>query len=318
MVLVNPVQSFSRPVAKSVMAGVNPMFGAWGSCSTKPGLSKRLPLFTLLSLMGMSIAGLFAQNHAIEQRDVQLRQQVEALSKRPTLDRMAQVIAKIKDATVTVYGGDLHRNGIISGGGVIFEDTKGKLYILSSGHVISDIATDAGYDPKLFDTNRIYHVQLYNGTDQQAPFEFTASLAVLSNGANAISKKEIHDMGLLEIPPEVKLPPNVHPIKMRDLAKNPLKLGEAVIETGNPFGARDSFSFGIVSNTDRSLSPEPQNRFVQTDAAMNPGNSGGGLVDMDAQLIGLNTIAYEGGSVGNALRVDVILSVLKAWGITPE
>jgi serine protease Do len=85
-----------------------------------------------------------------------------------------------------------------------------------------------------------------------------------------------------------------------------LRLGEVVMAIGNPFGLSGSVSLGIVSAKERtSVGINRYENFIQTDAAINRGNSGGALVNMRGELIGINTMIYspnmgfgQGGNVG--------------------
>lgn len=78
------------------------------------------------------------------------------------------------------------------------------------------------------------------------------------------------------------------------------RVGDWVIAIGNPFGLGGSVSAGIISAKTRDISAGPYDSFIQTDAAINRGNSGGPLFNMDGQVIGINTAIYspDGGSVG--------------------
>jgi serine protease Do len=76
-----------------------------------------------------------------------------------------------------------------------------------------------------------------------------------------------------------------------------MKVGDAVMAFGNPFGQYFTVTRGIVSALGRSLSdPDKFEDFIQTDAAINPGNSGGGLVNVRGQVIGINTAIISGNS----------------------
>jgi serine protease Do len=79
-----------------------------------------------------------------------------------------------------------------------------------------------------------------------------------------------------------------------------LRVGDDVIAVGNPFGLGGTVTRGIVSALGRDINAGPYVDFIQTDAAINRGNSGGPLVDMDGQVIGVNSAIFSpnGGSVG--------------------
>lgn len=78
-----------------------------------------------------------------------------------------------------------------------------------------------------------------------------------------------------------------------------LRVGEWVLAVGNPFGFTSTVTTGIVSAKSRSIGATTHSRpmgiesYIQTDAAVNPGNSGGALVTLDGQLIGINTAIYS-------------------------
>lgn len=79
-----------------------------------------------------------------------------------------------------------------------------------------------------------------------------------------------------------------------------LSQGELVFAFGSPLGLDNSVSMGVVSSVARQLRPEGPMIYVQTDAAVNPGNSGGPLVDTEGRLVGVNTLIFSrsGGSDG--------------------
>lgn len=78
------------------------------------------------------------------------------------------------------------------------------------------------------------------------------------------------------------------------------RVGDWVLAIGNPFGLGGSVTAGIVSARGRDIQQGPYDNFIQTDAAINRGNSGGPLFNMDGQVIGINTAIYSpsGGSIG--------------------
>ncbi|MBE9489833.1 MAG: trypsin-like peptidase domain-containing protein, partial [Bacteroidetes bacterium] len=78
---------------------------------------------------------------------------------------------------------------------------------------------------------------------------------------------------------------------------NQAKIGEWVLAVGNPFNLTSTVTAGIISAKSRDLSGQNSQSFIQTDAAVNPGNSGGALVNINGELIGINTaISSQTGS----------------------
>jgi serine protease Do len=102
-----------------------------------------------------------------------------------------------------------------------------------------------------------------------------------------------------------------------------LRIGEWVIAIGNPFGFGGSVSAGIVSAKQRNIRSGPYDSFIQTDAAINKGNSGGPLFNLDGDVVGINTaiISPSGGSIGIGFSVPASIAVpvidqLKEFGET--
>ena len=79
-----------------------------------------------------------------------------------------------------------------------------------------------------------------------------------------------------------------------------LRVGDWVMAIGNPFGLGGTVTVGIVSARNRDINSGPYDNFIQTDAAINRGNSGGPLFNMDGEIVGINTaiISPTGGSIG--------------------
>ena len=84
-----------------------------------------------------------------------------------------------------------------------------------------------------------------------------------------------------------------------------LRIGEWVMAIGNPFGLGGSVSLGIVSARNRDISAGPYDDYIQTDAAINKGNSGGPLFNLKGEVVGINTAIFSptGGSVGIGFSV---------------
>jgi len=96
-----------------------------------------------------------------------------------------------------------------------------------------------------------------------------------------------------------------------------LQVGDITLAIGNPFGVGQTVTMGIISAIGRNnLTDSAFQNFIQTDAAVNPGNSGGALVDVNGNLIGINTAIYSqsGGSVGIgfAIPISTVKQVLES------
>jgi serine protease Do len=125
------------------------------------------------------------------------------------------------------------------------------------------------------------------------------------------------DLALLQVEPKKPL----KAVTFGDSAK--MRVGDWVMAIGNPFGLGGSVTVGIISATKRDINAGPYDDFLQTDAAINRGNSGGPLFNMDGQVIGVNTaiISPTGGSIGIGFAVPSnsavqVIDQLKQYGET--
>jgi Do/DeqQ family serine protease len=164
-----------------------------------------------------------------------------------------------------------------TGSGVIVDAEKG--YIVTNHHVIADAD--------------VISVSLQDGR------EFTAKLL----GSDAST-----DVALLEIEGD-----NLQELEFADIED--LRVGDYVVAVGNPFGLGQTVTQGIVSALGRSgLNNDNYEDFIQTDAAINMGNSGGALVDLEGRLVGINTAIISGtgtnAGIAFAVPVDMIASVV--------
>ena len=92
---------------------------------------------------------------------------------------------------------------------------------------------------------------------------------------------------------------------------NRTRVGEFVLALGHPFGLEQTVSFGIVSRKGAPIQvAAPGFEFIQTDAAVNPGNSGGPLVNMAGEVVGVNSMAAVNGSIGFAIPVNLVKALL--------
>jgi serine protease Do len=124
------------------------------------------------------------------------------------------------------------------------------------------------------------------------------------------------DIALLKVEPKKPL----KAVAWGDSRK--MRIGDWVMAIGNPFGLGGSVSVGIVSARNRNLNAGPYDNFLQTDAAINRGNSGGPLFNMYGEVVGINTAIYSpsgGGSVGIGFAVPTelashVVSQLREFG----
>lgn len=183
-------------------------------------------------------------------------------------ERISLAAAKVAPSVVSILGKDTSIGngselGDPLGSGVIFRKDKGKAYIITNAHVIK------GTDHLLVVTS--------DGESRKAS-------VVGEDSINDIAVIEIEDKGIQSV------------IDMGDSTK--LRAGETVIAVGNPLGLGGTLTSGIVSYTNRlipiSLNQDGiydwEQEVIQTDAAINEGNSGGALVDLSGNLIGINTM----------------------------
>ena len=117
--------------------------------------------------------------------------------------------------------------------------------------------------------------------------------------AELVGRDPKTDLAVLRVKPENPLPT----VAFGDSDK--LRIGEWVTAIGNPFGLGGSVSLGIVSARNRDINAGPYDDYIQTDAAINKGNSGGPLFNLAGEVVGINTAIFSptGGSVGIGFSV---------------
>ncbi|MDW4500370.1 Do family serine endopeptidase [Sulfitobacter sp. D35] len=126
--------------------------------------------------------------------------------------------------------------------------------------------------------------------------------------AEVLGSDPMTDVALLKIEADVDLPA----VTFGD--SGALRVGDEVMAVGNPFGLGGTVTSGIVSALSRNINAGPYDDFIQTDAAINRGNSGGPLFDNDGRVVGVNTaiISPMGGSVGIGFAVpaDMVQTIV--------
>jgi serine protease Do len=137
-------------------------------------------------------------------------------------------------------------------------------------------------------------------------------LVKLSDGreltATVVGSDPLTDIALLRVEADEDLP------AIRFGASEAMRPGDEVFAVGNPFGLGGTVTSGIVSAISRDIHSGPYDDFIQTDAAINRGNSGGPLFNNEGEVIGMNTAMFspDGGSVGIGFAVpsDLVETVV--------
>lgn len=270
---------------------------------------KRKKIFTLLSLLFIAMScskpldNVKNNDEKKEQKEQTQQMSQEELKKHTknaveTQDAFVQVYKNTKDSivnirtkktvTVNTYnpleellfgrsgGVEKRESGALGSGFVVSEDG----YIVTNNHVVSN----ADEIFVKFSDGREYKTKLI-GTSPEV------DIAVLKIEANEKFK----------------------PLEFSDSDK--IEIGQWSIAFGNPMGLNDSMTVGVISASGRSsLGIEEIENFIQTDAAINQGNSGGPLIDINGKVIGVNTaiLSTSGGSVGLGFAIPSNLaSVVK-------
>ena len=135
--------------------------------------------------------------------------------------------------------------------------------------------------------------------------------------ATLVGKDNKSDLALLRVHADQP----IKAVKLGDSDK--LRLGEWVIAIGNPFSLGGSVTAGIVSARNRDINSGPYDNYIQTDAAINRGNSGGPLFNLNGEVVGVNTaiISPSGGSIGIGFAVPsnsavAVIDQLRQFGET--
>ncbi len=164
------------------------------------------------------------------------------------------------------------------GSGFVFKEDNDFLYIITNSHVI-----EKSEDIVIKFFNNIEKKGILVGSDQKS------------------------DLAVVKVKKTGKIK-DIKPLPL-GTTKN-LKVGYFVIAGGSPYNLGHTFTFGIVSALHRNLGISMYENYIQTDAAINPGDSGGPLLDINGKVVGVNTaIIQSGQGLGFAIPIDDAISV---------
>ena len=172
----------------------------------------------------------------------------------------------------SMFGGSQTSTATATGSGIIISEDG---YILTNNHVVSSSESEAYYQVseatkitvKLFDDETEYEAKIV-GTDEET------DLAVIKIDKTGLTKAEFAD-------------------------SDSIKVGEFAMAVGSPLGLQSSITCGVVSAVNREVTDSDGKTYtlIQTDAAINAGNSGGALVNSEGKVIGVNTLKLTGEDV---------------------
>jgi len=187
------------------------------------------------------------------------------------------------------------------GGGQTPNRTPRRVSSLGSGFIIDPSGIVVTNNHVISDADEV-HVILNDGTRLKAEI---------------VGRDQKTDLALLRVKPDKPL----KSVKFGDSEK--LRLGEWVVAIGNPFSLGGTVTAGIVSARNRDINSGPYDNYIQTDAAINRGNSGGPLFNLDGEVVGINTaiISPTGGSIGIGFAVPsktalAVIDQLRNFGET--
>ena len=175
------------------------------------------------------------------------------------------------------------------GSGIIISNDG---YILTNNHIIN--STDSSVYYEVSDAAKVY-VYLFN---DETPYE-----------AKIIGTDEETDLAVIKIEKN-----DLTAAELGDSSS--VKIGEFAMAIGNPLGMQSSVTSGIISAVDRTVDADNGNTFtlIQTDAAINSGNSGGALVNAEGKVIGINTLKLSGTGIegmGFAIPINDTIQIYK-------
>ena len=205
------------------------------------------------------------------------------ISTSQTIDTRGRILQLPPGSPFEDFFDDMLKNRRGQGGDDNTPRAPRRVNSLGSGFIIDPSGVVVTNNHVIADADEI-HVILNDGTQLKATI---------------IGRDQKTDLAVLQVKPDKPL----KAVKFGDSDK--LRLGDWVIAIGNPFSLGGTVTAGIVSARNRDINSGPYDNYIQTDAAINRGNSGGPLFNLDGEVIGINTaiISPSGGSIGIGFAV---------------
>ena len=156
------------------------------------------------------------------------------------------------------------------------------------------------------DQNYLYIITTNHGIESK-------NLKVVFKGnikkdATVVGKDKQSDVALLKVSLDQKIK-DLPPLKPYT---GEVKVGYFVLAAGSPYNLGSSYTFGIISALHRNFGFSAYEDYIQTDASLNPGDSGGPLFDINGRVVGMNSIILESGEgLGFALPIKTVLEIYK-------
>ncbi|MCI4664255.1 MAG: trypsin-like peptidase domain-containing protein [Neomegalonema sp.] len=282
-------------------------------------LSQKLKMFALATVAGATLAGVFAGTalHA-QNSDEKSRptEETKSSDKKPA-KKSSKPIERAKPREIAPRGPLTPREAAVV---KLFETARESVVFITT----SDISSDSWGDPRLGARRRtrgsgsgfVWDDKGHIITNHHVVASAPVASVRLSDGrvykAELVGSDPTHDIAVLRIKVEGKVPPALPIGRSGDL-----RVGQTAFAIGNPFSLDWTLTRGVVSALDRDFRTRTgrvMRGLIQTDAAVNPGNSGGPLLDSAGRLIGINTAIYSpsgaSAGIGFAVPVDVVNRVV--------
>ena len=236
-------------------------------------------------LMSLSVTG--RAKDEVESLFIDLSESMQRLSEHSATisEKVLQAVVKIEVVGVAVNELNVNSERLVSRfqttGSGFFIDSSG--YIITNAHVVKDAQMIRINLPAYSDDSRsssILKSRVKPLRAQLIGIDVETDLAVL--------KVDMPDSPFLEI-----------------ADSDAIKPGNLIWTVGSPLGLSNTVTMGVVSTTARQLMPDSPMIFIQTDAAVNPGSSGGPLIDASGRVVGVNSsiLSHSGGSDGISLAI---------------